>query len=876
MKESHWVLTALLSKSMEAGRLNGYQGWINLQGSRFMLLLLPLVLGCMGQSLAAVSSSCSDSLRVKSKDEPEQTVEYEAADSLLVDFSSNQTQLMGKVKIRFGTMELQSGRAYQNWRTRSLKALPTSDSMGRIADTPRFVDGAQSFVADSMEYDLVAGRGKITELVTREGEAYVIGRKVQRVSEGEMYVRNTLFTTCSDTRHPHFHLQLGKAKLIPDKRIITGPSRLVALDIPLPIGLPFAVIPLMRGQKAGILFPEYGNSPQFGFFLRNGGYYWPLSSYMDLSLRGDIYAYGGWRLNPSIGYNKRYRSSGRLNLNWSNLQSGDPKAIDFSRQRDFMINWQHNQDAKAHPYRRFSASVQAGSSNFLRNNTASTTDFLNNQLNSSVSYSRAFPGKPIQLNLAARHSQNTQTRRLQLNFPEGNLNIARVQPFRKRTAVGAEKWFEKIGFTYQSNLRSSLNIADSLFSPSNAIRGLDAGIQHNLPFSTSSFRIGNFVQITPGFAYQERWSNRRSVLTYDAALGKASADTERGFFRNYDYQFSLLMNTRLFGLLQYSKGPVAAIRHVINPQMTLGWRPDFGSARFGFYRTVQVDPQGNTRVYSPYSGFGYGVAGAGGSASLSWSIDNNLEFKTRASSDSGEVLVRRKLFDSFRFGGAYNFNADSLKMSAIQWGGRTQFGDRFSLLFSGIWDVYQRDSNRRLINRWVASGNWWRPVVLSQANFTVSGGWGGASTGNAASGAIAMPPVLRDRGDSSVWDDFQRYGYRMFIDWNIPYRLNFNYNLTYQTLNAPGQQWVQSLTFNGDLSLTRSWKIAYNSGIDLVTLKLTPTVINIYRDLHCWEMSLNLVPFGTYKSYTFTINAKGQMLQDLRLIRRRNWFDLQR
>jgi hypothetical protein len=864
---------------METGWIHGLIRWIHIimiRPNQLPWVISSFMLICTTQVLAVATHNVGDSLLIKSKDEPEQTINFEAADSFLVDFNANQALLMGKVKIRFGTMELQSGRAYQNWRTRSLKALPTSDSLGQMADTPRFVDGSQSFVADSMEYDLVVGRGKITELVTREGEAYVIGRKVQRVSEGEMYVRNTLFTTCSDTRHPHFHLQLGKAKLIPNKRIITGPSRLVALDIPLPIGLPFAVIPLMRGQKAGILFPEYGNSPQFGFFLRNGGYYWPLNPHMDLSLRGDVYAYGGWRLNPTLGYNKRYHSSGRLNMNWSNLQSGDPKAKDFSRQRDFMIFWQHNQDAKAHPYRRFSASVQAGTSNFLRNNTPSTTDFLNNQLNSSISYSRSFPGKPIQLNLAARHSQNTQTRRLQLNFPEGNLNIARIQPFRKRAAIGAEQWYEKLGFTYQSNLRSSLNIADSLFNPATVAQDLDAGMQHNLPFSTSSFRIGNFVQLTPGLIYQERWSNRRSVLTYDSSLGKAVADTERGFFRNYDYQFSMLLNTRLFGMVQFLKGPIAAIRHVINPQVSLGWRPDFGAARFGFYRTVQVDSQGNTRTYSPYSGFGYGVPGAGGSAALNWSIDNNIEFKTRTQTDSGEVLVRRKLFDSFRLGGGYNFNADSLRMSSIQWGGRTQFGERFSLLFSGIWDVYQRDQNRRLINQWLASAKWWKPVSLSQANFTVSGGWGGTASGSSSSNGMGMPPMLWDRGDSSVWDDFQRYGYRMFIDWNVPYRLNFNYNLTYQAFNSPDQQWVQSLTFNGDLSLTRLWKIAYNSGIDLVTLKLTPTVINIYRDLHCWEMSLNLVPFGTYKSYTFTINAKGQMLQDLRLIRRRNWFDLQR
>lgn len=868
-------------------RLNGLVLRFTPLGLALVLLGTGTTLRVQGQAIPPTRSviGVSDSLPVQdslaarrriSSGGLAETVYYEASDSLNVDFSTGQAHLLGKVKIRFGTMELQSGQAYQNWKTRKLRALPMTDSLGHAVDTPTFADGSQRFVADSMEYDLLAGRGKISELVTREGEAFVIGRRVQRDTAGDMYVRNTLFTTCSDTRHPHFYLQLGKAKLIPDRKIITGPSRLVALGIPLPLGLPFAVIPLMRGQKAGVLFPEYGNSPQFGFFLRNGGYYWPLGPHADLSLRGDIYAYGGWRINPSLGYNQRYRSSGRLSINWSNLQSGDPKAKDFNRQRDFMINWQHSQDPRAHPYRRFSASVQAGTSNYLRNNSPSTTDFLNNQLNSSVSYSRIFPGKPLQVNLAARHSQNTQTGRVQLNLPEGNLNLARIQPFKAKRSVVSERWFEKIGLTYQSNLRSTVNMADSLLNPRSALEALDAGILHNIPISTSSFKILNYVQVTPGFSYQERWVNRRAIQVYQPLLGRVVTDTQQGFFRNYEYQASLLLNTRLYGLVQFRKGRLAAIRHVMNPQVSIGWRPDFTEQRFGFYQTVQVDSTGKTMQYSPYQGFGYGVAGPGASSLLNMSIDNNLEYKVRTQGDSGEVLVRRKVFDSFRLGSSFNFRADSLRMAPVQWGGRSQFGERFSLLFSGVWDVYARDSSLRLVNRWLAQESWWKPFRLNQANLTLSGGWGGSNSGNRPQTSMLTPLLFRDRGDSTLWDDFQRYGYRMFVDWTVPFRFNFNYNLSYQSLAPAGQQWIQALTFSGDFNLTRHWKVAYNSGLDLQTRRLTPTMLNIYRDLHCWEMSINLVPFGNYRSYTFTLNAKGKMLQDLRLSRRRNWFDLQR
>ena len=810
-------------------------------------------------------------------------VKYQANDSIVFNLRTKGAKLYGEAVVDYETINLKAAFIDQNWVTNEVTALPGVDSAGNMIGKPKFKDADQEFESKRMVYNFRTKKARISQMVTNEGESYLIGKEVKLNQDQTIFIKNTQFTTCSNTDHPHFYLNLYKAKIIPGKSVVSGPANMVVEGIPVPIGLPFAIIPNQRGQRSGILPPEYGRSPELGFFLRNGGYYFAVNDYMDLALRGDIYSWGSYRINPETQYIKKYRYSGRLSVSYSNQQRGDRLADDFVSNKDFFVNWQHQQDPKANPYGRFTASVRAGTSSFLSNNSFASTQFLNNQLASSISYNRSFPNKPYRLSLAARHSQNTQTRALNLSLPEGSFSVNRLEPFKRKTQIGDLRWYEKVGFTYQTNFKNTINDFDSSLFVGSLLDKMDAGFQHSIPISTSAFVIAKYFQLTPSLSYNERWNFRRQERSYDAETDSVIVQTVDGFFRNYDYSFNLSMNTRLYGLKQFKRGKLAAIRHVVNPRVGYNLRPDFSDERFGFFGSVQTDSLGTVQTYNRYSGFGYGGPFAGRQGAISLNVDNNFEAKIRQQTDTGMVMKKIKIFDSFNFGSNYNFAADSFQLSPINFSGRTTFTNNFSLLFGGVFDPYQRDTSGRRINQYYAGNADAKLADLSNANLTLSGSIRPKSRSGNTQRAPGNPladtpmPNPQDEGEAREQEFLRRQHWDQFIDWTVPYNLSFNYTLNFTKNYFGGKNTLtQAVTLNGDVSITPNWKIGYNTGYDFTNKRMTPTMLNLYRDLHCWEMSFNLVPFGQFRSYTFTLNAKARMLQELKLTRRRDWYDLQR
>lgn len=823
----------------------------------------------------------SDSIQIRKNNSGlEAEVKYQAEDSIVFDLRNKGARLYGQAQVDYQTINLKASTIEQNWATNEVIALPTADSIGNLIGKPKFKDGEQEFESKRMVYNFKSKKARISSMVTKEGESYLIGQEVKLNPDQSIYIKNTRYTTCSHTDHPHFYLNLYKAKIIPNKSVVSGPANMVVEGIPVPLGLPFAIIPTQRGQRSGILPPEYGRSPELGFFLRNGGYYFAINDFVDLALRADVYSWGSYRLNPATQYVKKYKYSGRLSFSFSNQQRGDRLADDFVRNRDFFVTWQHQQDPKANPYGRFTASVEAGTSSFLSNNTFASNQFLRNQLTSSVSYSRNFAGKPFRFSIAARHAQNTQTREIKFALPEGSFNVNRIEPFRRKSAVGAERWYEKIGFTYQTNFRNNIAAFDSTLLQGNLIDKMDGGLQHLIPISTSAFVVGKYFQVTPSLNYTERWNFKSLNRAFDPDSNRVIADTLTGFFRNNDYSFSLSVNTRLYGLKQFSRGKLAAIRHVMNPRLGYNLRPDFSAPNFGFYQEVQTDSLGSTRLFSRFDGLGYGGPSAGRSGAFSLNIDNNLEAKIRQRTDTGVVMKKIKIFDSFNFGTIYNLAADSLKLAPITFSGRTSFSNNFSLLFGGTLDPYARAANGQRINNWLIDTDG-KLANLTNANLAFSGSIRPQTNAKRAPGnqlGNVNMPAPADDGEAREQEYLRRQQWNQFIDWTVPFNLTFNYTLNYvrSAIDSVPATITQGLQLNGDVSLTPKWKIGYSSGYDFTNKRVTPTVINLYRDLHCWEMSFNLVPFGAFRSYTFTINAKARMLQELKLTRRRDWYDLQR
>lgn len=805
-------------------------------------------------------------------------IRYGSSDSLVLDLLRSRAYLYKEAHMEYGSIQLKAHQIEQDWQGREVSATAGSDSSGALIGKPSFQDGDQTFDSERIRYNFKTRRASVSKLVTQDGELYMVGRSVRLNNDQSIYMKNTQMTTCSNTDAPHFFLNLSKAHIVPNKRVVSGPAYLVMAGVPLPVGLPFAIIPSLKGQRSGLLPPEYGRSPELGFFLRNLGYYFSLSDYFDLTLRGDLYSLGSYRLGPALQYTRRYRYSGRLELSYSNQQRGDARADDRVSNRDFFIRWNHQQDAKAHPLRRFTASVTAGTSTFLSNNSFATTQFLQNQLNSSISYNQSFANSPFRLSLAARHNQNTQTKQVNLTLPEGSLSMNRIEPFKRKIQLGDAKWYEKIGLTYQTNFRSTTQVPDSTFFSEALLRNFNGGVQHSLPISSAAVIIARYLQFTPSFTYNERWSMRQLNRFYDDTARIVRTDTANGFFRNYDYSFSLSMNTRIYGLIQSKKGRLAALRHVINPRISYLWRPDFSDPNFGFFQRIQSDSLGNTRLYDRFGGFGYGGAGSGRSNAINFSLDNLVEGKWRTKTDTGQVIKKFKIFDSFGLNGSYNLAADSFKLSLIQLSGRTNFTERLSMFFSASLDPYSSDElgRRQSSYRWQEQQGLAR---LTSANFTINGSLRNRAqqanrTPSLADRLVATPST--DPRELQEREYLMRQAQTQFIDWEIPFQASFNLAVGLQKSAVPTQKDLinAAVDLNGDFNLTEGWKIAWRTGIDLVQKKINPTMINVFRDLHCWEMSFNLVPFGTYKSYTFTLNAKGRTLQSLRLTRRRDWYDL--
>jgi len=840
--------------------------------------------GALSISKDSITNPNGDTLQTgnlrgkKSSATPDEPVRYGSADSMVLDVQQSRAFLYRDAHMKYGSIQLKAHQIEQDWQAREVTALSGTDSLGAPLGKPSFEDGEQSFESERIRYNFRTKRASVSSLVTQDGELYMVGRSVRLNNDQSIYMKNTQMTTCSNTDDPHFYLNLSKAHIVPNKRVVSGPAYLVMAGVPLPVGLPFAIIPSLKGQRSGLLPPEYGRSPELGFFLRNLGYYFALSDYLDLTLRGDLYSLGSYRLSPALQYSQRYRYSGRLELSYSNQQRGDARADDRVSNRDFFIRWNHQQDAKAHPFRRFSASVTAGSSTFLSNNSFATTQFLQNQLNSSISYNQSFANSPFRISLAARHNQNTQTKQINLTLPEGSLSMNRIEPLKRRVQMGEAKWYEKIGVTYQTNFRSTTQAPDSNFFSESLLKNFNGGIQHSLPVSTSAIVIARYLQFTPTLTYNERWSMRKLERYYDDTARTVRTDTVDGFYRNYDYSFSVSLNTRIFGLIQTKKGRLAALRHVVNPRISYLWRPDFSDPNFGFFQRIQTDSLGSTRLYDRFGGIGYGGAGSGRSNSINFSLDNLVEGKWRTRTDTGVLIKKFKIFDSFGLNGSYNLAVDSFRLSLLQLSGRTNFTERLSMFFSASLDPYSTDESGRRIDRyrWQQQQGFTR---LTSANFTINGSLRNRSQQAERTPSLAERLTANPSSDPRELQEreyLMRQAQTQFIDWEIPFQASFNLAVGLQRSPIPGQKDLLSaaVDLNGDFNLTEGWKIAWRTGLDLVQKKLNPTMINVFRDLHCWEMSFNLVPFGTYRSYTFTLNAKGRTLQSLRLTRRRDWYDL--
>lgn len=827
-------------------------------------------------------------------------VKYNASDSIIFSLDGKKVYLYNNAIVTYEDVELTANFIEMDLGNNEAYACGTVDSSNTEIGLPVFKDDGGEYTMRTMRYNFDTKKAIIEHVVTEQGEGYVVSDKAKKMTNDDICLKGGMYSTCNLHGHEHFGLRMTRAKVIPGKKIVTGPAYLVIEDVPFyPIGIPFGFVPSTSSYSSGIIFPSYGEESSRGFFLRNGGYYWAASDYFDFQVTGDIYTNTSWALRSASTYRKRYKFSGNFNVQYITNITSEIDLPDYAKSKDFSVSLSHRQDAKANPYQSISASVNFSTNSFDRNNVGSIVDptvLATNTKRSSISYSKRWPSGPFNLSLNLLHSQNSRDSTIDLTIPNMTLTMNRIYPFKSKNKLGSkESWYEKISFSYTATTKNSIHTKESQLMESKLDKDWKNGIQHSVPVSMN-LKFLKYFTASPSINYTERWYLSSIKKDYDSIQGKVvNTDTIYDFNRVFDYSYSVGTSTKIYTYYtpwrKLFGDKIDRIRHVMTPSVSLSYRPDFSESKYGYYDWFEYyDPKRNDIVkyeYSKYEGSLYGTPGKGKSGSMGISLGNTLEMKVKSDNDTTGAK-KIKIVESLNFSSGYNFLADSLNWSRINMSGRTKIF-KTDISFSAVFDPYALDTNK--------TGS---PIRINESSFKNTGKLLRMESANMSFGFSLKndtfkkkkdqdtnsdssddnntPPTNQNNLDTNNNTNLQQKelevedtGYTKF---GIPWNLSFSYNMRLvndgfdKSIMDYKKKVTADLTFNGSVSPTPKWSISFSSGYSFHTKELAHTSFNVRRDLHCWSMSLNLVPIGRYKSYFFTLSASSSVLQDLKYEKR--------
>jgi hypothetical protein len=824
-----------------------------------------------------------------SKDSLDAPITYKAKDSIVLVVPDKRFYFYGTANTKYKKTALSAERMNYTQSTGIMEASTALDTAGKPYGRPQLDDNGQAFDSDTLRYNITTQRAKIYNTRSQYGEGFVASQQTKREPDNSIFGFKNGYTTCNlDT--PHFQFRARKIKVIPDKLVISGPANLEIEGVPTPLFIPFAIFPITHGQQSGILVPGYVVNAQKGMGLENGGYYIGLGDNFDLTLRGEVYSYGSWSLTASPTYRKRYHYNGGMTLSFSNTRFGDPSVkTEFSRSRDFRVTWNHSMDSKARPGVTFGASVNFGTSKYNTFNVYDYASRVNNNLGSSISFSKSWQGKPFNFTSSLTHSQNLTTRDVNISFPSATFTVNTIYPFQPKEVIGRAKWYHKLGIGYNATLQNSVTFKDSVFGKSKMFDALQSGMKHAIPISFSIPVFKNFT-FSPSISYSEYWFTKKTIRTFNRnkrvsidSLGGIDTTYQSGFFSARQASAGVSLSTALYGMYQFGKNSkIKAIRHVMRPTISASLAPDLAkNAYYDLYYTR--DSQKVRQSY--FTSSSVGVPSEGRSGSISFGIDNNLEMKVFSKKDTSANKEKKiKLLDGFGINGSYNFLADSFQLSNFNIYARTNLFDKLNITAGGTIDPYVVNARGNRIEKYVWQDGKFSIGRLTSANIALSTSFQ-SSDKKSKQKEEELNNIENEQSTDAAFQAQQRQLQALrknpgeYVDFDIPWKLDLSYSLTYSKNIIPDSGGVvttitQYLSFNGDFSLTPKWKVGVNSGYNFIDNKLAYTNVYISRDLHCWQMSINLIPIGTYRQFSITISPKSGILRDLRLNRSRTFYDL--
>lgn len=823
--------------------------------------------------------SQKDSLLIKSKDsirKPKELLEgivEHSADSLIrQDVLNNRIILYKNAHIHYKDIDITAGYIEINNNTNTVIAKGIKDSIGEYSELPVFKQGDQESIQDTIIFNFESEKAKIWNLRTEQQGMTILGEESKKHNDSVVFIKNIRLTS-STKKNPDYYIRIRKAKFIKDKKLVAGTSQLVIADIPTPLILPFAYIPLTKGRTSGFLMPTWGDNNNQGFFLQNGGYYFVINDNFDLAVLGDIYSNGSWGLRAESGYKKRYKYSGSFDVRYENLASSLKGLDDYSKTTNYNIRWSHSQDTKASPNSRFSASVNLGSSQYFKqsNNEINTNAFLNNTMNSSVSFSKTFVGTPFNMSLSMTHSQNTNTETVNMTLPSIQVNMDRIYPF---TGKGGKKSnaLQKTGLSYSMKGDNRMDTTEEFFFKKQMFDEAKSGIQHNVTMNTN-MKAFKYFTVSPSLTYKDVWYFDRLKKKFDDIEQAVVTDTINSFSRFNEYSTSVSLGTTLYGMFKFQKGNIEAIRHVVRPSISYSYRPDFSSQN----EEYQND-EGEFVEYSPFANGIFGSPGSGISNSLNFSLNNNLEAKLRKKDSTETEAEKIILLNNLNFSTSYNMAADSLKWSPVSMNAGTKlFNDKLNVNIRATLDPYALDINGNKIDKFNFNngGSLFRLTNAGLTlNYSLSSKDGKGTEkskeeknakANNSDGIFSEDITTSNRDNNPKKTDNSEV--KLFGS-KIPWTLQLAYALNYSNSSRQKNVSSNSLMFNGDLEITPKWSVGFSSGYDIKEKGFTYTNLKFSRDLDSWKLNFNWVPFGDRQTYYFFIGIKSPMLSDLKYDKR--------
>ncbi|MFN9709923.1 MAG: putative LPS assembly protein LptD [Bacteroidota bacterium] len=822
----------------------------------------------------------TDTLNFKiAKDSVDAPVNYEAEDSVIVDLKSEKIYLYKKGLIGYKEIKLESAIIQVDQRSQILTAYPELDSLKRQSGTPTFKQGDKVFTSDTIKYNFKTERGVTIGTYTQEGEMFVYGTRVKRINADTYYAGKARFTSCNfDT--PHFAFRARRVKMISNKVAVTGFVRPEFEGVPIPVGLPYGLFPLKQGRRTGLIVPQFTVNEQLGLGLEGLGYYKVFGDYWDAMARANIYSYGSWNLFVNPNYRKRYRYNGSFNFSYLNNKfgfEGDPDFIPPSR--NFGLQWNHAVDGKARPGQNFSASVNIATSLFNQFFPNNAQQNFNNTLTSSISYQKMWASKPYNLSINANHNQNSLNRLYNVNLPDVGFTVNTIYPFQQKNFVGASKWYEKLGIGYNGNFRNQFAFYDTALSMRQLLDTFQWGARHSIPIQLSLPAVGP-LQIGPAISFEEVWYQQSFVRSWNSAEKKMDTIINKGFYRGNQMSFGVNLSTALFGTMNFKKtGSIQAIRHVIRPTIGVSYKPDL--AKNQWYET-QIDSLGNRLRFNKFEGSVFGGLSEGEAGFVSFTLDNNLEMKVKNKKDTGDGGVKKiRIIDGFGMNTGYNLLADSFALSDFNFYLRSNILEFINLTANATVSPYKQDDFGRRLRQYAWEGGKFSPGRFVNGFIAVNANF--KSKPKDENKQKEKETYLRERSQS--FDEFNRQVDMVqqnpaeYADFNIPWSVNFSYALNLSRQIKPDYsgfttQITQSLNFGGDFNLTEKWKMQAQGAYDFVTRQIQYLTASVSRDMHCWQMSLNITPVGLFRSFNITISPKSSILRDLRINRSRVFYNL--